>query len=79
VKKSPKKGDAAQKAWAVVQQATSEESAAAESEAVVSGRKGGKIGGKVRASRMTPDERSEAARKAVNARWAKSRQTRKGI
>jgi hypothetical protein len=37
------------------------------------GRKGGKIGGAVRASRMTPQERSESARKAVLARWAKAK------
>jgi hypothetical protein len=41
--------------------------------------KGGKIGGKKRAERMTPEQRSEAARKAVLARWAKltSEQRRK--
>ena len=35
------------------------------------GAKGGKIGGAVTAKNRTPEERSEAARKAVNARWAK--------
>jgi len=40
------------------------------------GRKGGKKGGKVRASRMTPEERSAAARKAVQARWAKVKKTK---
>jgi len=40
------------------------------------GRRGGKKGGKARAANMTPEERSEAARKAVNARWAKKRQQR---
>jgi hypothetical protein len=39
--------------------------------AVALGRKGGKKGGVVRASRMTPGERSEAARKAAAARWNK--------
>lgn len=29
----------------------------------------GKRGGKARAAKMTPEERSEAARKAVRARW----------
>jgi hypothetical protein len=38
------------------------------------GRRGGKKGGKARAANMTPEERSEAARKAVRARWAKKRQ-----
>ena len=35
------------------------------------GRIGGKKGGKIRAKRMTPEQRTEAARKAVQARWAK--------
>lgn len=35
------------------------------------GKKGGKKGGVVRASRMTAEERSESARKAIQARWAK--------
>jgi hypothetical protein len=37
------------------------------------GRKGGKIGGAVRASRMTPKERSESARQAVQVRWAREK------
>jgi len=39
--------------------------------AVALGRKGGKKGGPARAAAMTAEERSEAARKAVLARWAK--------
>ena len=35
------------------------------------GRIGGKKGGKVRAERMTPEQRREAARKAVLMRWAR--------
>lgn len=35
------------------------------------GRKGGLKGGPARAAKMTPKERSESARKAVLARWAK--------
>ncbi|MFZ0821691.1 MAG: hypothetical protein WAM91_16620 [Candidatus Acidiferrales bacterium] len=35
------------------------------------GRKGGKKGGTARAAAMTREERSESARKAVTARWAK--------
>lgn len=31
--------------------------------------KGGKIGGKARAEKLTPEERSEIAKKAANARW----------
>jgi hypothetical protein len=37
------------------------------------GRRGGLKGGKARATKMTPDERSESARKAVKARWAKKK------
>ena len=35
------------------------------------GRIGGKKGGKARAERMTPEQRREAARKAVQVRWAR--------
>ena len=41
--------------------------------AVALGRKGGKKGGLARAANLTPVQRSESARKAVQARWAKSR------
>ena len=37
--------------------------------AVALGRKGGLKGGKARAAKMTPEERSEAARRAATARW----------
>ena len=37
--------------------------------AVALGRKGGLKGGKARAASMTPEQRSEAARKAARARW----------
>jgi hypothetical protein len=40
--------------------------------AVALGRKGGLKGGRARAERMTPEQRSEAARKAAAARWKKS-------
>jgi hypothetical protein len=40
--------------------------------AVALGRKGGLKGGKARAAKLTPEQRSEAARKAAAARWAKS-------
>lgn len=33
----------------------------------------GKKGGSARAKKMSPEERSESARKAVEARWAKER------
>ncbi len=37
--------------------------------AVELGRRGGLKGGKARAAKMTPEQRSEAARKAAEARW----------
>jgi hypothetical protein len=39
--------------------------------AVALGRKGGLKGGKARAAKMTPEQRSEAARRAAMARWSK--------
>src|ERR1700679_145009 len=43
--------------------------------AVALGRKGGKKGGPARAAKLTPAQRSESARKAVQARWAKARES----
>ena len=40
--------------------------------AVALGRLGGKKGGRARADKMTPEERSASARKAAQARWDKS-------
>jgi hypothetical protein len=39
--------------------------------AVALGKLGGSKGGKIRAARLSPERRSEIARKAVLARWAK--------
>ena len=39
--------------------------------AVALGSKGGKKGGPARAAKLTPEQRSESARKAVQARWGK--------
>ncbi len=39
--------------------------------AVALGRKGGLKGGKARAESMTPEQRSEAAKRAARARWGK--------
>jgi len=50
--------------------------------AVALGKLGGSKGGKIRAARLTPEERREIARKAVQARWAKFRekaQQKKGL
>ena len=40
--------------------------------AVELGRLGGKKGGKARAEKMTPQQRSDSAKKAADARWADS-------
>ncbi len=42
--------------------------------AVALGRKGGRKGGPARAANMTPEQRSESARNAVMARWARVRE-----
>jgi hypothetical protein len=61
----------------IVDEATGETPATSESErakdpaAVELGRRGGLKGGKARAAKMTPKARSEAARKAAEARWKK--------
>ena len=39
------------------------------------GKKGGKKGGPARAAAMTPEQRSESARKAVKARWEKAKKS----
>lgn len=41
--------------------------------AVALGRKGGLVGGKARAAKLTPEQRSETARRAAAARWAKDK------
>jgi hypothetical protein len=41
------------------------------------GKKGGKKGAKKRAESLTPEQRSEIARKAANVRWAKAKKRRK--
>jgi len=49
---------------------TPPEDAGKDPAAVALGRKGGLKGGKARAAKMTPEERSEAARRAAHARWS---------
>jgi hypothetical protein len=41
------------------------------------GKAGGKKGGKARMAALTPEQRSELARKAVRTRWAKAKKKRK--
>lgn len=56
----------------VVGQAINEAQAAKNPAAVALGRLGGKKGGKARAQKLTPEQRSEIARKAAKARWART-------
>lgn len=67
-KQSKKPADLNRLAAAIVDHATTEEGEQ-ESQQKQAGRAGGRKGGKVRAERMTPEERSEAARRAAKARW----------
>jgi hypothetical protein len=52
-------------------EATPESSVDRHAAAVALGRLGGLKGGKARASKMTPEQRKESARKAAKARWGK--------
>lgn len=62
-------------AFRVMQAATGEVTPEQQSEknpaAVALGRLGGLKGGKARAEKMTPEQRSAAARKAARARWSR--------
>lgn len=81
-KRKKRDHDASVTAFRVVQEATADgdEPLAVEEKpldtegknpnAVALGRLGGKKGGKARAAKLTPEQRSEIARKAAQARWA---------
>lgn len=69
-KRSKKPADLNRLAAAIVDEATNERPLEPESPRARAGRKGGVKGGKARAEKMTPKERSENARKAARARWA---------
>jgi hypothetical protein len=71
-KQSKKPADLNRLAAAIVGDATDEAPQEPESRQAAAGRLGGAKGGKERASRMTPEERSAAARRAANARWQTS-------
>ena len=68
-KRSKKPADLNRLAAAIVGDATDETPPEPESQRVRAGRAGGRKGGKIRASRMTAEERSDSARKAAKARW----------
>jgi hypothetical protein len=68
------KPDFTQIAFRVAQQAAHLEPIATEepeapSQKAAAGRQGGLKGGRARAEKMTPEERTESARKAARARW----------
>lgn len=76
----PKKqgpNDPNETAFRILQEATGEkpkEDEGKDPAAVALGRKGGLKGGKARAAKLTPEERSEIARKAAQKRWTKEKQ-----
>lgn len=75
--RSRKPRDLNEMAAAIVESATSEEPRPDPDEgknpaAVALGRLGGQKGGKARAAKLTPEERSAVAKRAAQARWGKS-------
>jgi hypothetical protein len=73
-RRSRKPGDLNRLAASIVDEATNEQPPADDGKdpaAVALGRKGGKKGGKARAAKLTAKQRSEAAKKAAEARWAR--------
>jgi hypothetical protein len=68
---SSKQGDTNQLAASIVAQATGQAKPKKKNPAAVAlGRRGGLKGGKARAASLTPEQRSEIARKAAAKRWA---------
>ncbi len=64
--------DLNQLAARIVRKATNPEPTEPETPAQVNGRNGGRKGGKARAVKLSPAERTESARKAARARWGPS-------
>lgn len=69
-KSNPRK-DLNELAFSIVQQAIGEEERPAPTKAQETGREGGLKGGKSRAAKLTPEQRSEIAKKAAAKRWDK--------
>jgi hypothetical protein len=69
-KRSKKPADLNRLAATIVGEATDETPSVPESQQQLAGRQGGKKGGKTRAARMSAEERSQAAKRAAEARWA---------
>jgi hypothetical protein len=73
-KRSRKPADLNRLAASIVDEATGDAPPADDGKdpaAVALGRKGGRKGGRARAAKMSAKERSEAAKKAAEARWKK--------
>jgi hypothetical protein len=70
-KRSKKPADLNRLAAAIVGDATDETPPEPESQQVRAGRAGGRKGGTERAKHLTPEKRSEIARKAAEARWGR--------
>jgi len=69
-KRSKKPADLNRLAAAIVGDATDETPQEPESPKAAAGRIGGRKGGKIRASQMSAEERSAAARRAAESRWS---------
>jgi hypothetical protein len=77
-KRSRKPADLNQMGFAIIREATDPEYDPYQGKnpaAVELGRLGGQKGGKARAAKLTPEQRSEIARKAAGARWATRKAT----
>ena len=77
VKRKKKEHDFSVTAFRVVQEATGQieqprPNPSKNFDAVALGRAGGLKGGKARADKLTPEQRSEIAKKAAKARWGKT-------
>jgi len=71
-KRSSKPRDLNALAANIVEQATDERPPEPESKQAQAGRVGGLKGGKARADRLSPERRSEIAKRAARARWDNS-------
>jgi hypothetical protein len=74
-KRSRKPADFNQMGFAIIREATDPDYdpyQGKDAAAVELGRRGGQKGGRARAAKLTPEERSASAKKAAAARWNKS-------
>jgi hypothetical protein len=71
-KQSKKPADLNRLAAAIVGEATDETPKGSEKQQVQAGRTGGLKGGAIRAKKLSPERRSEIARRAAQARWKRS-------